>query len=68
MMYTKKRKGTFGIGDIVHVVGNSTPLRVVGFGVKEGKPGTLKVQYVNSGKIKKERIHYSILKFYYKEQ
>lgn len=60
------RKGTFSLGDIVHVVGNSTPLEVVGFGIKYGEPGTLKLRYVNSNRIKKELIHYSALKFYSK--
>lgn len=68
MTFTKKRKGTFGIGDIVHVIGNPTPLKVVDFGVKEGKPGTLKLKYLNSNRIKQERVHYSVLRFYHKDQ
>jgi hypothetical protein len=59
-------KQLFQINDIVMVKGNSTPLRVIDWGVKYGHKGCLKLRYENTGRVKKQFVHYSALKLIYR--
>jgi hypothetical protein len=60
-MFNGKRKGTFGIGDVVRIKGNPTLYKVSCYGAKYKKPGTLGLRYVSSGNLKNEFIHYTNL-------